>query len=83
MVRRGPRDPRPTPGAPTGWSSPADKPTGPYNRVCDNRLARELLGWEPAIAFRDGVRATADWYFAHHSREEVARTLGRRLLERT
>ena len=60
-----------------------DKPTGPYNRVCDNGLAGELLGWSPAVSFRDGVHATADWYFANHSREEVARTLGRRLLERT
>lgn len=60
-----------------------DKPTGPYNRVCDNRRTRELLGWSPEVAFRDGLHATVDWYFAHHSREEVARSLGHRLLERT
>jgi nucleoside-diphosphate-sugar epimerase len=60
-----------------------DKPTGPYNRVCDNGLAQERLGWTPAVAFRDGLHATADWYFANHRREEIARSLGRRLLERT
>jgi nucleoside-diphosphate-sugar epimerase len=60
-----------------------DKPTGPYNRVCDNRRGRELLGWTPKVSFRDGLHATIDWYFAHHSRDEVASSLGRRLLERT
>ncbi len=28
----------------------------------DIRLARELLGYEPSVAFRDGLRRTVDWY---------------------
>jgi nucleoside-diphosphate-sugar epimerase len=38
-----------------------DKPTGPLNRVADTSLARELLGWEPKVAFVDGLRRTLDW----------------------
>ena len=58
------------------------RPTGPYNRVCDNSRARELLDWEPAVAFADGLRDTIDWYFEAHSAAEVARSLDRRLTER-
>jgi nucleoside-diphosphate-sugar epimerase len=61
----------------------ATKPTGPYNRVCDNSLARELLAWTPKVPFSDGVRRTIDWYFAHHDEREVARQLPRALIERT
>ena len=32
-------------------------------RLCaDARLARELLGFEPEVSFRDGLRETLDWY---------------------
>lgn len=41
-----------------------EMPTGPLNRVADNALAKRLLGWEPKVLFRDGLRRTADWYFA-------------------
>jgi UDP-glucose 4-epimerase len=40
-----------------------DMPTGPLNRVADNRLAKELLGWEPEVSFVEGLHRTADWYF--------------------
>lgn len=30
--------------------------------VCDGMPAREALGWQPKITFREGVRLTADWY---------------------
>ncbi|MEJ7811567.1 MAG: NAD-dependent epimerase/dehydratase family protein [Gemmatimonadaceae bacterium] len=40
------------------------KPTGPYNRVADNSLARTLLGWEPGVSFSDGLDRTIRWYFA-------------------
>ncbi len=59
-----------------------DMPTGPLNRVADNRLARELLGWEPAVRFADGLRDTARWYFETHQRGDVQRTLESRLTER-
>jgi UDP-glucose 4-epimerase len=59
-----------------------DMPTGPLNRVADNRLARQLLGWEPRVAFQDGLRRTVDWYFATKDRQEVAANLGQRLTGR-
>jgi nucleoside-diphosphate-sugar epimerase len=52
-----------------------DMPTGPKNRVADNSLARELLGWEPQVPFREGLRRTIDWYYAHKDRAEVKRIL--------
>lgn len=59
-----------------------DMPTGPLNRVADNRLARELLGWEPQMSFARGVEQTIDWYFKEKSRDTVAATLETSLLER-
>jgi len=59
-----------------------DMPTGPMNRVADNSLARRLLGWEPQVAFKDGLKRTIDWYFATKDRDEVRRILARALLER-
>lgn len=58
------------------------KPTGPYNRSCDNRLARELLGWEATVSLEEGLRRTIDWYRAAHDRADVAGSMERRLLER-
>ena len=58
------------------------KPTGPYNRVCDNALAARVLGWKPRYAFAEGVRATVDWYCATHTSEDAARALGALLTER-
>ncbi len=57
-------------------------PTGPVNRVADNRLARELLGWEPNVCFAEGLRRTIDWYFREHDRDEVAAVLAHKLTER-
>jgi nucleoside-diphosphate-sugar epimerase len=59
-----------------------DMPTGPLNRVADNSLAKKLLGWEPKVAFRDGLKRTIDWYYATKNREEVKSTFGRMLTER-
>lgn len=39
-----------------------EMPTGPYNRVADNTLGRQLIGWEPAVNFEKGLRQTWDWY---------------------
>jgi len=57
-------------------------PTGPLNRVADNALARERLGWEPRVRFIDGLHRTIDWYFAEKDREAVSATLASRLTER-
>jgi nucleoside-diphosphate-sugar epimerase len=58
------------------------KPTGPYNRVCDLRRCRELLGWEPQTSFRDGLHATIDDYVATHDADDVRRSLDHLLTER-
>jgi nucleoside-diphosphate-sugar epimerase len=57
-------------------------PTGPYNRVADHRLARELLEWEPKVKFIDGLHRTIDWYAAHRDVDEVKATLPQLLVER-
>lgn len=59
-----------------------DMPTGPANRVADNSLAKTLLGWEPQVPFKEGLKRTIDWYFATKDREQVRRILGRMLTER-
>lgn len=50
-----------------------DKPTGPLNRVADDSLSRQLLGWQPQVRFDEGLRRTVEWYFATHERDRVAR----------
>ena len=57
-------------------------PTGPLNRVADNSLASKLLGWEPQVPFREGLRRTADWYFSTKDRAQVSAILNRVLTER-
>ena len=57
-------------------------PTGPLNRVADNSLAKKLLGWEPQVPFRDGLKHTIDWYFATKDREHTRKILDRMLTER-
>ncbi len=37
-----------------------DMPTGPYNRVADNSVAKRLLNWEPKVMFLDGLHRTID-----------------------
>ncbi len=59
-----------------------EMPTGPYNRVADNSLASRLLEWEPQVKFMDGLRHTADWYFANKDMNEVRATLESRLTKR-
>ena len=60
-----------------------EMPTGPSNRVANNALARQLLGWRPQVTFAEGVRRTADWYFATRDTEAVrASPPGSRIAER-
>ena len=57
-------------------------PTGPLNRVASNKLARQLLHWEPKMKFIDGLHRTIDWYFETHKREAVSGYLTEMLTER-
>lgn len=59
-----------------------DMPTGPLNRVADNSRAKKLLGWEPKVMFKDGLKRTIDWYYQTKDREEVKRIFERMLTER-
>lgn len=59
-----------------------DMPTGPMNRVANNRLAKKLLGWNPKVSFFDGLHKTIDWYFANKKRENVRKILNKMLTER-
>ena len=58
------------------------KPTGPYNRVSDDSLCRELLGWAPTVRFADGLRSTIDWYVETHDASVVRESLEHVLTER-
>jgi nucleoside-diphosphate-sugar epimerase len=59
-----------------------DMPTGPLNRVADNALAKQLLGWEPKVMFRDGLKRTVEWYYKTKDRDYVKATLEHSLTER-
>lgn len=59
-----------------------DMPTGPANRVADNRLAKKLLGWEPRTPFRDGLKKTMDWYYASKKKDDVRGVLEKMLTAR-
>ena len=59
-----------------------EMPTGPMNRVADNSLARDLLGWEPRVPFAEGLQRTLDWYFSTKDRAEVAAILDHMLTGR-
>jgi len=59
-----------------------EMPTGPLNRVADNSLARQLLGWEPEVKFMDGLHRTIDWCFRTKDREQLRSTLSQALTER-
>src|SRR5438552_1710100 len=59
-----------------------DMPTGPLNRVADNSLAKKLLGWEPKVLFREGLKRTIDWYYATRDKQQVKRIFTRMLTER-
>jgi nucleoside-diphosphate-sugar epimerase len=57
-------------------------PTGPLNRVAENSLAKKLMGREPKVMFKDGLRKTIDWHVASKKQEEVAAKLEGMLTER-
>lgn len=57
-------------------------PTGPMNRVADNSLAKKLLNWKPQTMFKEGLHATIDWYFSNKKRNQINKTLEKKLTER-
>jgi UDP-glucose 4-epimerase len=57
-------------------------PTGPLNRVADNSLAKKLMGWEPKVPFREGLKRTIDWYYKDRDRAHVEAIFQRMLTER-
>jgi nucleoside-diphosphate-sugar epimerase len=59
-----------------------NKPTGPYNRICDNSLAKKRLDWEPKILFSEGVKKTINWYITHKKQAWVRQNLPVLLMER-
>lgn len=59
-----------------------DMPTGPMNRVADNSLAKQLLGWEPSVPFAEGLRRTLEWYFSAKDPAEVLAIFDRMLTGR-
>lgn len=58
------------------------KNSGPLNRVADNSLAKNLLGWEPKTMFMDGLHKTIDRYVANKKRAQVSEKLEAVLTER-
>jgi nucleoside-diphosphate-sugar epimerase len=59
-----------------------EMPTWPLNRVADNSLAKNLLGWTPQTMFLEGLHRTIDWYVATKRQEDVADQLQAILTER-
>jgi dTDP-glucose 4,6-dehydratase len=45
----------------------ADRPGHDRRYLLDSSKIRRELGWEPQIAFEDGLRETVDWYAANRS----------------
>jgi GDP-L-fucose synthase len=41
-------------------------PTIKTSFALDNRRAREVLGWQPQVAFEEGVRRTVEWWRANY-----------------
>ena len=52
-----------------------DMPVGPVNRVADNSLAKKLLGWEPKILLKEGLKKTIEWYYSSRNKAEVEENL--------
>src|SRR5580704_5239474 len=59
-----------------------EMPTGPLNRVADNKLAKKLLGWEPKVMFNEGLHRTIDWYVSVKNQKAVSEQLQGVLTER-
>jgi UDP-glucose 4-epimerase len=67
---------------PSSIAFDTSKPVGVFSRAADLTRTRQLLAWEPATNFGEGLRRTIKWYYASHNAEEVASRLGVLLTER-
>ena len=47
-------------------------PEGVRGRNSDNKIVREVLGWEPTILLKDGLRVTYDWIVTQVEAEREA-----------
>lgn len=45
----------------------ANRPGHDHRYAIDASKAKRELGWEPLVAFRDGLRKTIDWYLANQA----------------
>jgi nucleoside-diphosphate-sugar epimerase len=52
------------------------KPDGQPRRRLDTSRARERFGWQAETDFRTGLKATIDWYIAHHEKASAAQPSG-------
>lgn len=59
-----------------------DMPTGPMNRVADITLAKNLLGWNPKVLFKEGIKKTIDWYYSTKQKEDIEKVFEKILIER-
>ncbi len=50
-------------------------PTGPLNRVSNNRKAQSLINWKPSYSFEEGLMRTINWYKAHKNKADIKRKL--------
>ena len=53
-----------------------DAPTGVRSRNSDNTRIKQLLGWEPSIPLRDGLKTTFDWIYDQY----LARARGEKVV---
>jgi UDP-glucose 4-epimerase len=70
-----------------GWSPSSihfdtSRPVGVFSRAADLSRARQLLNWEPATSFANGLERTVRWYLNDRTPEVVAQSLDVLLSER-
>ena len=41
----------------------------PHDTLADTTIARELLGWEPAVTLEEGIQRTVQWFEQQHEAE--------------
>ena len=58
------------------------KPQGVSSRAADLSRARDVLGWEPKVSYREGFEKTVQWYLENNDVKVVKRNLSKLLLER-
>ena len=51
---------------PSSFKFDKSKPSGALSRALDNSRAKEILGWEPKISLKDGLKQTIGWYVKTH-----------------